>query len=215
METKLGIVVLTYDLLDRLKVLMEQIFDYTTGDYIVYVVENGQKEETIEWLKTQNIQLILNETNSGTSASWNMGMRQALGDGCTHFAIFSDDIEIPSYWWDVCKNEFENGSHLVSINDGLRHIIFSGWFLIVDKEFLEKVGYFDEQFFFYFEDLDLSQRLSQSGLKYSIIRLNIIHHDSATIVGNFKKKKPDFFRKVYRDSRRKFRVKYPHLKFRM
>ena len=215
METKLGCILPTYDLLDRLKVLIKQIFDYTSGDFIVYVVENGQKEETVEWLKTQNVKLILNEVNKGTSASWNMGMVQALEDGCTHFAILSDDTELPPKWWDICKKQFENGSHLVSINDGLKHIIFSGWFLVVDKRFLEVVGFFDEQFFFYFEDLDLSQRLSQSGLKYSIIKLNVIHHDSATIVGNFKKKKNKFFMTVYRDSRRKFRAKYPHLKFRM
>jgi len=215
MVMKLGIVILTYDLLVMLKVLLQNIFDYTTGDYQVYVVENGQKEETIEWLKTQNVKTILNDVNRGTAASWNAGMREAVKDGCTHFAILSDDTELPPHWWDVCKNEFEQGSHLVSVDAGLSNIIFSGWFLVVDLEVLYKVGYWDEQFFFYFEDLDYSQRIERSGLKYSMVPLKIIHHDSATIVGNFKKNNPDFFTKVYRDSKRKFKTKYPELRFRM
>lgn len=212
---KLGIVIPTFDLLDRLKVLLGNVFDYTTGDYVVYVVENGQKAETLEWLQTQDVKVIPNRINRGTSASWNQGMKRAILDGCTHFAILSDDTELPPNWWDVCKAEFENGSHLVSVDAGLSNIIFSGWFLVVDLELVEKVGYWDEQFFFYFEDLDYSQRVEKSGLRYSMAPINVIHHDSATIRGQFEKDKPDFFRSVYKDSKGKFRAKYPHLKFRM
>ena len=215
METKLGCVIITYDLLDMLKVLVQNIFDYTTGDYIVYVVENGQKEETIEWLKTQNVKTIL-ETNRGLSISWNLGIKEALKDGCTHFALLSDDIELPPYWWDVCRGEFEKGSHLVSVEAGLKHIIYSGWFYIIDRVALDKVGYMDEQFTpFYFEDLDYSQRFKLSGLKHSMADINVIHHGSATILGNIKKNKPEYFMQVYRTNRRRFKNKYPHLKFRM
>lgn len=214
-RVKLGCIVVTYDLLPRLKALLRNIFEYTTGAYAVYVVENGQKAETIGWLKTQPVKLILNEVNRGTSASWNMGVARAMMDGCTHFAILSDDTSLPPRWWDACLDEFRNGSHLVSVDAGLPNILFSGWFLVVDREFIDKVGLFDEQFFFYFEDLDLSQRLEQSGLKHSFVDLDIPHYGSATIIGNFEKNKPDFFRQVYKDSKRKFRAKYPHLKFRM
>lgn len=214
-DIKLGCVIVTYDHLDMLKGLVKNIFDYTTGDYQIYVVENGQKAETIEWLATQNIKAILNEKNRGTSASWNMGIREAIKDGCTHFAILSDDTSLPPGWWNACLKEFKEGSHLVSVDAGLPNIIFSGWFLVIDQEAVDAVGLFDEQFFFYFEDLDLSQRYKKSGLKYSFVDIDVPHYDSATILGIFQKNKPDFFRKVYKDSKRKFRAKYPHLKFRM
>lgn len=100
METKLAVIIPTVDLLDMLKVLVKNVFDYTVGDYRVYVVENGQKEKTIEWLKTQNVKSILNETNKGLSAAWNAGIREGLKDGCTHFALLSDDTELPPNWWD-------------------------------------------------------------------------------------------------------------------
>ncbi len=216
MDTKLGIIILTVDLLDMLKVVVKNIFDYTTGDYQVYVVENGQKEATIEWLKTQNVKTILHDVNKGTTVSWNAGMREAVKDGCTHFALLSDDTELPPHWWDVCKKEFENGSHLVSVDAGLPNIIFSGWFFIIDKEALDKVGYLDEQFTpFYFEDLDYSQRFQRSGLKHSMADIKVIHHGSATILGIFKKDTPDYFWKVYRANKRKFKNKYPELRFRM
>jgi len=213
---KLGIIILTVDLLPMLKILIQNVFDYTSGDYVVYVVENGQKQATIDWLKTQKVKSILNETNKGISASWNMGIREALKDNCTHFALLSDDTELPPHWWDVCRKEFENGSHLVSIDAGLKHIIYSGWFYVIDKEALDKVGYMDEQFFpFYFEDLDYSQRFEQSGLKHSMADIKIVHKGSATILGNIKKNNPAYFQEVYRRNKAKFRAKYPHLKFKM
>lgn len=214
-DIKLACVIVTYDHLDMLKGLVQNIFDYTTGDYEIYVVENGQKPETIAWLMTQRIVLMLNERNMGTSASWNMGIREAIKDGCTHFAILSDDTSLPPGWWDACKVEFEGGSHLVSVDAGLPNIIFSGWFLVIDQEAVDAVGLFDEQFFFYFEDLDLSQRYEASGLKYSFAPIEVMHYDSATIRGLFEKNDPSFFASVYRDSKKKFKAKYPYLKFRM
>jgi GT2 family glycosyltransferase len=143
-------------------------------------------------------------------------MKKALEDGCTHFAILSDDTELPKHWWDACKREFDKGSHLVSVDAGLKNILFAGWFLVVDRVFLDEVGYMDEQFFpFYFEDQDYSQRLQQSGLKYSMADIEVIHKGSATIVGNFKANDPKFFYGVYRRNKAKFRKKYPDLKFRM
>lgn len=218
METKLAVIIPTVDLLDMLKVLVKNIIDYTSGNYQIYVIENGQKEETVRWLKTQKVKAILNDTNKGLSAAWNAGIREGLKDNCTHFALLSDDTELSKDWWGVCKKEFENGSHLVSVESPLRHAhcIYSGWFYIIDKEALDKVGYMDEQFSpFYFEDLDYSQRFVKSGLKYSYADIKVIHHDSATIIGKIKKNNPEFYFEVYRRNKRKFRVKYPDLTFRM
>ena len=213
---KIACIIPTVDQLEMLKILVKNIFDYTSGDYRVYVVENGQKEATIEWLKTQNVKTILNDTNKGCSAAWNAGIKEALKDNCTHFALLSDDTELPEHWWDVCKKEFEKGSHLVSVEAGLKHIIYSGWFYIIDKEALDKVGYMDEQFFpFYFEDLDYSQRFETSGLKHSMADIKVVHKGSATILGNFKENNPKYFQEVYHRNKAKFRAKYPHLKFKM
>ena len=54
--------------------------------------------------------------------------------------------------------------------------ILSGAFMMVKKEVLDKTGGFDEQFFMYGEDIDLSYRLQQSGYNnYYFSECVIIH----------------------------------------
>jgi len=54
--------------------------------------------------------------------------------------------------------------------------ILSGAFMLVQKAALDKTGGFDEQFFMYAEDIDLSYRLQQTGLNnYYYADCSIIH----------------------------------------
>ena len=218
-KSKLAVIIPTFNLLDILKELIKSVVDYTNGDYQIYVIENGQKEETIKWLKSQeNIKAILNDDNGGTARSWNAGIDEGLKDGCTHFALLSDDITISDGWWDACLKEFDSGSHVVSAYDKNQHphVVFLGWFFLIDKEALDKIGYVDEQFYpFLFEDLDYSQRLVESGLKYSKADTKVVHLGSLTIGGQFNKKSPRNYHRIYRDNKQRFREKYPYLKFRM
>lgn len=62
----------------------------------------------------------------------------------------------------------ENESHAV---DAL-----SGAFMLIKKEVLDKTGGFDEQFFMYAEDIDLSYRIQQAGyVNYYFAGCTIIH----------------------------------------
>jgi GT2 family glycosyltransferase len=54
--------------------------------------------------------------------------------------------------------------------------VLAGAFMLVRKEVLESVGSFDEQFFMYGEDIDLSYRITQAGWKnYFFADSSIIH----------------------------------------
>jgi len=54
--------------------------------------------------------------------------------------------------------------------------ILSGAFMVIRKEVLDKTGGFDEQFFMYAEDIDLSYRIQQAGfVNYYIADTTIIH----------------------------------------
>jgi GT2 family glycosyltransferase len=54
--------------------------------------------------------------------------------------------------------------------------ILSGAFLMVRKEVLDKTGGFDEQFFMYAEDIDLSYRIKKAGFQnYYLASTSIIH----------------------------------------
>lgn len=53
----------------------------------------------------------------------------------------------------------------------------SGSFFLTRKSVLEKVGFFDEDFFLYAEDLDLSYRIKQAGFKIMYVpQVSIVHH---------------------------------------
>jgi N-acetylglucosaminyl-diphospho-decaprenol L-rhamnosyltransferase len=54
--------------------------------------------------------------------------------------------------------------------------VLPGAFMMVKKEALDKTGGFDERFFMYAEDIDLSYRILQAGyLNYSLANSSIIH----------------------------------------
>lgn len=196
MNIKLAVIIPTYDNLEMLKPLVTQLEGFN-----VYVIEDGQRKETTNWLKTQRVKSILHTENMGVAVSWNDGLREALKDGCTHFAIINDDVVLPKNWWEDCRKEFENKKvHLVSLN-------FSGWFFIIDKECVERIGFFDEQFApFCTEDDDYWERFRQAGLVSASINIDVFHHGSTTL----KKLDKNLVKKVRADNWHKFRKKFPN-----
>jgi hypothetical protein len=55
--------------------------------------------------------------------------------------------------------------------------VLSGAFMLIRKSVLENIGYLDETFFMYGEDIDLSYRITKSGFKnYYFPKTQIIHY---------------------------------------
>ena len=82
--------------------------------------------------------------------------------------------------------------------------ILSGAFMMVKKEVLDKTGGFDERFFMYAEDIDLSYRILCAGYKnYYFAGTTIIHYKGASTkkdlkyVRQFYKAMSQFVRKYY------------------
>ena len=64
--------------------------------------------------------------------------------------------------------------------------ILSGAFMIIKREALEKAGGFDEDFFMYGEDIDLSFRIMQSGYKnYYLGQISITHIKGGSTAYNY------------------------------
>ena len=65
--------------------------------------------------------------------------------------------------------------------------ILSGAFMMVKKEVLNKTGGFDERFFMYAEDIDLSYRIKLAGYKnYYFAGTSIIHFKGSSTKKDFK-----------------------------
>ncbi len=80
-------------------------------------------------------------------------------------AIFPRSKKIASYY---AGHLDEKENHKVEV--------LSGAFMMVRRDVLEKTGYFDESFFMYGEDIDLSYRIIQSGFSnYYLGEITIVH----------------------------------------
>lgn len=84
--------------------------------------------------------------------------------------------------WDLIRRRF---LHLPSSNviaetdipaEGLNIPYLSGCFMLLRTEAVRRVGYFDEQFFMYPEDIDLSRRLHEVGTTLYWPKVQIIHN---------------------------------------
>lgn len=206
---KLAVIIPTYNSLDTLKLLIGNVFDYTSGDYVLIVVEDGQRPETIEYLRSidkPNFYPIFHEENKGVAPSWNDGIRKAEELGCDYFAVINDDVSLPPNWWDLCYPMFGPDVHIV--HDHFEY--FSGWFFILDKYCIETVGYFDEQFVpFNCEDTDYQFRCEAKRMMMALVDIGITHIGSNTI-RTISQEERDRYNSVIRSNWSKLRKKYPN-----
>jgi GT2 family glycosyltransferase len=96
--------------------------------------------------------------------------------------------------------------YLGNLNENSDHEVdvLSGAFMLVKKEVLEKTGAFDERFFMYAEDIDLSYRIKLAGYKnYYFAGTTIVHYKGASTkkdvvyVKQFYKAMSQFVKKYY------------------
>ena len=72
-----------------------------------------------------------------------------------------------------------NKYYLSHLNKDKNHIVdtLAGAFMFIEKAILDKVGYLDEQFFMYGEDIDLSYRIQKEGYNnYYLGEVKILHY---------------------------------------
>lgn len=85
-----------------------------------------------------------------------------------------------------------------------------GAFMLVRREVIEKVGFLDEQFFMYGEDIDWCYRIKQAGWKvYYYPRTSIIHYKGAGKKRRSRKIVYEFHRAMWLFHRKHYRRLYP------
>ena len=204
MNKKFGIIIPTYDNLEMLKRLIGQIYDFTLIDFKLIIIEDGQREDTLIYLRElvkekPNIVVIVHPQNKGVAPSWNDGIREAEKYNVEYFAFFNDDIEIYKNWWEEVQQKFEQGYNLVSTcKPCYGHKIMAGWFFVFDKETLKRVGYFDEQLSpFYQEDTDFIWRFIRTNLKSVLLdNPQLKHYTSTTVEKNIRVNQPEFYQRT-------------------
>lgn len=96
-ENMVGIVILNYNSWDDTEACIHSILEAEPElSYRIYVVDNASPsrptEELMTWMQRQKVIFIQNRKNSGYSAGNNVGIKQALEDGCDAILISNSDV---------------------------------------------------------------------------------------------------------------------------
>ena len=106
---------------------------------------------------------------------------------------------LPGVWASFCKltgltaafprSRFLAGYYLGQLDHRSNHEVevLSGACMLISKLVLDKTGGFDERFFMYAEDIDLSYRILQAGFKnYYISEITIVHYKGESTIKDFR-----------------------------
>lgn len=208
--------ILTFNKLAYTKKCIESIFNTPehTAPYKVVVSDNGSTDGTFEYLldlkNKGKITFVDNKQNLAFSKAHNKIIK-AYPD--SDIVLLNNDIEVPFGWLPTLKHNVEkhglgaasaaikvpNGLDVGAVLDGNargRSIInnetkpdwITGSCLYVTRDTFNRVGLLDENFKFYYEDVDFCRQMSEKGVQYKCIRdVVIIHHDSTSSTPQQKK----------------------------
>ena len=201
-----GVIVVTFNSEQFIKRCLASIAKQTYGSIRVYVVENNSSDATLARVQEHDNCLVLaQETNTGYAGGNNIGIKQALANGCDAVFLLNPDAYIEQDTIETLVQAYEKEERVgalqplivlhpetdtVNSSGNLIHYLgfgytrdykrkihdvlpvaqnnrevpyASGAAVFYSKEALDDAGLFDEAFFLYHEDLDLSWRMRLLG----------------------------------------------------
>ena len=70
----------------------------------------------------------------------------------------------------------------------------SGACLLIKRQALEKIGWLDEGYFFFFEDADFCTRVRQQGWKLALARGTMVYHEGSATIGRLSRLRAMYYR---------------------
>ena len=160
----------------------------------IFVIENSDDENFKSEIekKYSNVRCILTGDNKGYAVANNIGLREVK----TKFSLilnpdtildknaiknFLEDVKKVKNFWLMgpVNNQNENFKNVE--NDLIEVKNLKGFAFFLNMEKFEK-DFFDENFFLYFEEIDLCKKVKNKGGKIYISKNIIINHDGASSV---------------------------------
>lgn len=156
--------------------------------------------------------VILADGNNGFSAGNNIGIRYAMDHGADYVMLLNNDTEVkstflekmletaddttvvtPSIYYYSEPNEIWyadgriNYSRCTVSNGDDKESKYcnyaSGCCLLIPRNIIEKVGYWAEEYFMYYEDMDYSIRILQNGFKIFYNKDAVVYHKVGRTAG--------------------------------
>lgn len=228
MLTKISVIIVHWNTPEQFQV---QSSKFEVRKNIEVIVVDNDSDKKLE-IRNKNLRLIQNKTNLGFAAACNQGAKIAKGEwllflnpdtqiSTTELFKFvkyaeenildaaSPEQKGDSYYkplptWLSLAVEFSPLGRLIPLSSFKKHTLFGGC-LLIKSSVLKKLGGWDEDFFLWFEDSDLTKRLYDNGYKVGWIPVQYSHEGGSS----FKKldepyKKRVFFKSMNLYSRKHF-----------
>lgn len=197
--------ILSFNRKDDLRITLQKVFEQDYKNIEVIVVDNNSIDGTVEMVKSDypSVQLIELEQNIGI-AGWNEGFKIAKGE----FVLVLDDDAYPEKETISCGvSKFQENTKLGIIAfyiynkrlrrsesemlDRLKPALFVGCGALIKKEVFESIGYYDDNYFIYYHEIDFTIRAYQKGFSVCYLKDSKVIH-SQSLSG-----RPDCFHDPY------------------
>jgi GT2 family glycosyltransferase len=207
--------------------------DSARVDGMVTVVDNASTDGTRELInkKYPFLNYRLNDKNLGLAKALNIGIKECLE--CEYVLLLNDDVELFHGTINSMLKTLENFPDAAGIpallvypdgspqrvklkilgvssriKNGVQYIRFAGTTACMYRtDVFKKIGFFDEFYFFYNEDLDFSLRAKRSGMKFIFDpEIKVIHHRKKGREKAFKTIRPYYYATDYYFYRKNYGV---------
>lgn len=187
--------ILSFNRRDELRNTLTKVFEQDYKNIEVIVVDNASSDGSAYMVKAEfpSVKLIQMEKNIGI-AGWNEGFKVAKGE---YVLVLDDDAypEINSIDEGVIAlrentdvgiiafnifNTKLNKSETTALEKSLPHY-FVGCGAMIRKIYLDQVGYFDDLYFIYYNEVDLSIRMLKKGYRIKYLKEIIVIHNISNI----------------------------------
>lgn len=102
---RVGIQVLNYNGMRWLPGVLASLAEHCTGDHIVYVVDNGSTDGSLEYVRTQHpgVHVVRLDRNLGYGGAYTRAMPLAFADGCDWVCLQNSDTLVTPGWLDPLR----------------------------------------------------------------------------------------------------------------
>lgn len=200
MKYFVSIVIVHWNTSQSLRKLLKQLD--VDRELQIIVVDNASRE-SVDWIREEfpNVELINNKRNTGYAAACNQGIKKSKGDWISFLnpdvsieknSIFesidqAEEKKLDAFSIITAKDyrkPLPSALSLLAEFTPLKYLIpllifrkktLTGGLLFIKKNILKEVGGWDERFFLWFEDSDLTKRLYDRGYQVGWVKSDVKH----------------------------------------
>lgn len=195
----IAIIMPVYNELHVTKEAIETLFQHTTTDFQLIVVDDCSSDGTQEYILSlkKNLVFLQNKENQGVHKSWNIGVKKALELNATYICIINNDIIFTCEWEKPLVKALKDGEYVVvspyhtiqnlpedfpkgagrminPVGGGQMPIL--GCCFMMKSDFFKEFGLFPEQMKHYFGDNWIKDIALLKNYKCGHIYDSYIHH---------------------------------------